>query len=100
MAAGVPVVATRVGGNSEVVAHGETGFLVPPRDPAALAEGILTLLRDAGQARTFGEAGRRRVSQRFSLERMIRDTELVYEELLEARRISSGRSHGRTTRPA
>jgi L-malate glycosyltransferase len=83
MAAGVPVVATHVGGNPEVVEHGETGFLVPPRDPASLAHAICLLLDDRERARRLGQAGRQRVAQHFSLEKMVRDTERLYLELLQ-----------------
>jgi hypothetical protein len=64
-AAGLPAVVTDVGGNREVVIHGETGLLVPPRSPEALAESMLLLLRDPNRARLMGEAGRRRVEALF-----------------------------------
>lgn len=82
MAAGLPVVATRVGGIPELVRDGEDGYLVPPRAPRLLAERIDKLLTDTAQARRFGEAGRLRVRESFSLERMIRDTEELYLETL------------------
>lgn len=82
MAAGVPVVATNVGGNAEAVAHGETGLIVPPRDAPALARGIYRFLEDADLAARFGEAARRRVERHFSLTRMVRDTENLYTGLL------------------
>ena len=82
MAAGAPVVATDVGGNPEVVRHGVTGLLVPPRAPAALAGAIVTILTDRDLADRFGRAGRRRVIQDFSLDRMIARTEDFYLELL------------------
>jgi len=84
MAAGVPVVATRVGGNPEVIEHGVTGFLVPPRDSAALAEAIRRLLEDKALAASFGRAGMQRVARLFSIERSVRETESLYERLLEA----------------
>lgn len=83
MAAGVPVVATRVGGNSEVVEDGITGRLVPPHDAAALADAICSLLDNPGLALSFGQAGRQRVAERFSLEQMVRETEHLYLQLLE-----------------
>lgn len=82
MAAGLPVVAARVGGNPESVADGETGLLFPPGDAAAMAAGILALLRDPGRARRMGEAGRMRVLERFSVENMVAGVERLYESLL------------------
>ena len=82
MAARLPVVATSVGGNPELVLHGETGLLVPPNDPQALADAIVYILRNPEVARQFGEAGRRRVEEHFTVERMVCETESVYEELL------------------
>lgn len=87
MAAGVPVVATRVGGNPEAIEEGVTGLLVPPRDPAALARAICRLLQNPELALTLGQAGRQRVTERFSLEQMVRETEHLYLQLLrQARR--------------
>lgn len=84
MAAGVPVVATRVGGNPEVIEHGVTGLLVPPRDAAALAAATGRLLEDKELAARFGEAGRRRVAELFSVERSVRETEHLYQRLVGA----------------
>ncbi len=78
MAAGKPVVATDVGGNREAVEPGITGLLVPPADPGALAEGILSLLRDPARAAAFGEAGRRSLERRFSLAEAVRANEDIY----------------------
>lgn len=66
MASGKPVVSTRRGGPSETVADGETGFLVDPRDAAALADRVITLLRDPALRQRMGAAGRARVERRFS----------------------------------
>ncbi len=71
MAAGRPVVATRVGGNPETVAEGETGLLVPPEDATALADALRILIDDPNLRRRMGAAGRRRVQERFSVERMV-----------------------------
>jgi glycosyltransferase involved in cell wall biosynthesis len=84
MAAGVPVVATRVGGNSEVVADGVTGFLVPPQDPAALAHATGLLLENKDLAARFGDSGRRRVADLFSVERSVRETQNLYHRLVQA----------------
>ncbi len=65
MEAGVPVVASRVSGIPEVVEDGVTGWLVPPEDPRALAAALSEALEDPGEARRRGEAGRRRVEERF-----------------------------------
>lgn len=81
MAAGRPVVASRVGGIPEVVADGETGLLVPPEDAGALAAAIRRLLEDPVTARRMGEAGRQRVAERYSAERTANLTASLYEEL-------------------
>lgn len=91
MAAGVPVVATRVGGTPEVVEDGATGLLVPPRDPGALAEGIYRLLMTPDLAHRFSLAGREHVAKRFSIERMVRETEALYTSLLEQRTTEQSR---------
>jgi glycosyltransferase involved in cell wall biosynthesis len=85
MAAGKPVVATDVGGSPEVVIDGKTGFLVPPKDPEALASAILHLLADRELARNLGEAGRIRVESEFTLEIMVARLEELYDSLLAAR---------------
>jgi glycosyltransferase involved in cell wall biosynthesis len=81
MAAGKPVVATRTGGIPEVVADGETGLLVPPRDHAAMAEAIVTLLKDESLRRRMGQAGRARACTLFSAERMVQETLRVYQRV-------------------
>lgn len=70
MACGVPVVATRSGGLPEVVEDGRTGLLVPRGDAAALAEAVIALATDEGRRRAMGEAGRRRVEDLFSWDRV------------------------------
>ena len=96
MAAGVPVVATRVGGNPEAVEEDVTGLLVPPRDPAALAEAICRLLDNHGLASRFVQAGRQRVVERFSLERMVQETERLYLKLLNGSRLRVAGARGGT----
>ena len=78
----VPVVATDVGGNREVVMDGQTGRLIPSNDPAALARAILSLLRDRETARRLGRQGRSLVEERFSIEAMVTQTETLYQSLL------------------
>ncbi len=85
MAAARPVVATRVGGNPELVIDGETGLLVPPKDPRALAEAVVRLMRDPDLAGRLGQAARRRVESAFTLTAMVARLERLYEELLVAR---------------
>jgi glycosyltransferase involved in cell wall biosynthesis len=85
MAAGRPIVASRVATIPEVVVDGETGVLVPPGAPSALAQALGTLARDAARAKRMGEAGRERLRRQFSIEKMVGDTETLYRELLEER---------------
>jgi len=68
MAAGLPVVASRVGSVPELVVHGETGILVPPGDASALAAALSSLVADPAERRRLGEAGRARAEERFDLE--------------------------------
>jgi len=82
MATGLPVLATRVGGNPELVEDGVTGILVPPADSGALAEAMLVYLRDAGVARKQGRLGRERAEQTFSLESMVSNYDALYSRLL------------------
>lgn len=80
MAAGIPVVATRVGGNPEVVVDGDTGFLVEAESPGSIADGVVRLLRDKGQAAHMGESGRRRVHEKFSFTATIEQYQRCYEQ--------------------
>lgn len=81
MACALPVVATRVGGNPEVVVDGETGLLAPAQDPPALAAAMLRLWQQPNEARRLGQAGRRRVEQFFDVRRMVAEYESLYETL-------------------
>jgi glycosyltransferase involved in cell wall biosynthesis len=83
MAAGLPVVATDVGGNPELVEHGKTGLTVKPDDPYALSKEICELLDDHERAVKMGEAGRRTLQKRFSIEKMIGETRNIYDSLLQ-----------------
>lgn len=82
MAAGLPAVATRVSGVPEVVSHGETGLLIPPESPGALATALGTLLDSPPLRRSMGSAGALRVSQQYNEREMLRRTIDIYEELL------------------
>jgi glycosyltransferase involved in cell wall biosynthesis len=81
MASRLPVVATRTGGIPEVVVDGETGLLVPPRDPAALAEGILRLYRDRELAKKLGQRGYEVVCEKFSAEAMAERVIALYQKI-------------------
>lgn len=78
MAAECPIVATRVGGTPEVVLDGDTGRLVPARDPAAFAAALLDVTADAARATGWGAAGRRRLLAHFTIDEMVRRYEQVY----------------------
>jgi L-malate glycosyltransferase len=82
MRAGLPCVATSVGGNPEVVAEGVTGYLVPPNDPEAMASRILELIRNPVTRRQMGAAGRRRMLQEFTTEIMVSKVTAAYDHLL------------------
>ena len=81
-----PTVATRVGGMTDSVVDGQTGILVPPSDPAALAQGILKVLNDPNSARQYAAAGRRRMLDKFTLRRTVDDLAALYEHHLAKRR--------------
>lgn len=81
MAMGRPVVASRVGGIPTVVEDGVTGVLVPPNDPDALARALQPLLADPERMRAMGRAGRARYEQQFTMDRVAREVESVYEEV-------------------
>jgi len=88
----LPVVCTDAGGLPENVADGESGFVVPRRDPTALAERLETLARDPALRRRMGEAGRRRVMARFRLTEQVAAFGELYQRLVEGRR--PGRTEG------
>lgn len=86
MAAGLPVVATAVGGIPELVSHGETGWLVSTGDAMAVAHALLNLLDDPARAAEFGQAGRRRIEDTYSFDRMVDAFSSLYLRELGARR--------------
>jgi glycosyltransferase involved in cell wall biosynthesis len=86
MAAGLPVVATAVGGVPDVITDGHDGLLVPSGDEDAMAAAMLRVLRDAGERRRMGEAARHAVRERFSARRLVTDIEHLYRTRLDALR--------------
>jgi len=88
--AGLPVVASCVGGMEELVQDGITGFLVPPRNPEAMAEALQKLLDDAHLRRKFGLVAREKALNEFTLDRMLTKTHQVYEDVMKNRSRSRG----------
>jgi len=86
MACGLPVIATRVGGNPELVEDGVTGRLVPPVNAEAMATALYRYFDDPALARGHGQAGRHAVQQRFSLDRMVADYQSLYDGLIASRK--------------
>ncbi|HZU37761.1 MAG TPA: GT4 family glycosyltransferase PelF [Gemmataceae bacterium] len=84
MAAGLPVVATRVGGLAEVVEEGRSGWLVPTGDDAALAEALEKLARDPAKRAEMGKQGRTRALDLFSESRMVAEYDALYRRMLDA----------------
>lgn len=84
MDAGLPVVATRVIGSEEVIVHGQTGLLVPSKNPSALGAALAELLDDPDRRATYGRAGRRRYLEEFTVEKMAARTISVYRDVLLA----------------
>ncbi len=83
MAAGLPVIAVNAGGPAEIVAPGVTGLLIAPH-ATALAEAVCALLSDPERARRMGAAGQARCFAEYTVERMVRQTEALYAELVQA----------------
>jgi sugar transferase (PEP-CTERM/EpsH1 system associated) len=83
MATGLPIVATRVGGNPELVESGENGILVNPKAPDTMAKGLDTLIADTEQRKRMGLASRRRVEQQFSIDVMVANYLAVYDGLTQ-----------------
>jgi glycosyltransferase involved in cell wall biosynthesis len=82
MALGLPVIGTDIGGTTEQVADSETGFLVPPADPAALATAIAKLADEPERRRHMGARGRRRVAEHFNIDAMTKRIVAVYDDVL------------------
>jgi glycosyltransferase involved in cell wall biosynthesis len=100
MSSGVPVVAARIGGIPEVVAHGKTGILVEPNDPEAFAEGLIRLLKDDNLRHSMGRAARQRAAELFSWDKTAHDILEVYRTLeSQHNRIWSNMFHSLSRRP-
>lgn len=99
MSLGRPIVATRAGGIPEIVRDGETGLLVAPRDPTALAAAVARLLEDRALASRLGAAART-LSAEFTAERMVRETEAAYRDVIAARGATAARRSSRVGVPA
>jgi glycosyltransferase involved in cell wall biosynthesis len=80
-----PVIASQAGGAPEIIEHGETGLLVPPQDPAALADAILTILDDRSTAAAMGRRGRQLALERFAWPRYLARLREVYDRVLDER---------------
>lgn len=94
MAAGRPIVSTRVGGVGEAIRHGESGMLVPPGDVQAMSQAILALLADASLRRSIGEAARGVAETRFPVSRMVSQIDAIYRMQLSGR-VSRNPGHAR-----
>lgn len=97
MACGLPCVATDVGGNGELIENERNGYLVPAGDPAAAAQQIIRLLRNADSAERMGRAGRRIAEEKFSVQAMISRLTDLYDGLLRQAGIGSHIQNGRYT---
>lgn len=91
MASGLPVIATAVGGNIELVSEGISGRLVPAADPSALAKAIVDLAQQPELAKSLGQQGRRQIEQRYSMAAMVQSYQQLYDKLL-GRMLRSGRN--------
>jgi glycosyltransferase involved in cell wall biosynthesis len=98
-AAGLPAVSTDVGGVRDVVEDGRTGFLVPPGDVSAVASRLAELAADPLLRRELGEAGRRRVRDRYSVPRLVDDVDCLYRSLLEVKQPTGRRVVGPLSEP-
>jgi len=81
MAAGRPVVATNVGGVSEIISSGENGLIVPPQNAEALSEALFSLLDNPARAQTIAERGRQTVETHFNVKKMMERYRLLYESV-------------------
>lgn len=82
MAVGLPVIASDIPPHREIIDHGVQGILVPPQNPEALAQAIIELLNDAERCKRMGEAGRRRIAERFNIRVTVKQWEQLYRKLV------------------
>ena len=87
MAAGLPCIVTNVGGNPEIVKGGETGFIIPREDEEALSDKICTVLGDNALRKKMGQAARKRFEERFTVEKMVKAYEKIYDEIAMSRKL-------------
>ena len=87
MASGLPVVATKVGGNADLVMHGKTGYLVNCADTQVMANSLITLALDRKHACSLGQAGRQRVQAIFSMDAMVSTYQSVYDQQMKFNRV-------------
>ncbi len=85
MSLGIPIVATNTGGIPEVVTAGKSGLLIEPGKPAAIAEAVISLLRDPRRAKNMGELAREEAKIKFNLPDMIKEMERIYEAVAKSR---------------
>jgi glycosyltransferase involved in cell wall biosynthesis len=96
MACGTPAIGTQIGAYQEIADHNENAWLVPPRDPRALADAIRRLWQDDALRERLGGAARQRIVERFNWRKAAEETLAVYEEVMPLRRRSymmSGTAH-------
>jgi len=96
MACGLPVIATRVGGNCELVVDGETGWLVPPEDPRALADAMSNMANDPVRRQQMSHAARARAVTQFSLEAMVDRYLALYDQTLARTAVAGADMNSRT----
>jgi glycosyltransferase involved in cell wall biosynthesis len=82
---GIPAIGTTSGGAAEVIEDGVTGLIVPPDNPAQLAQAMLKILEDADMAKEMGRRAKQRVSEIFTAQRMVEAIESVYHEVLDCK---------------
>jgi glycosyltransferase involved in cell wall biosynthesis len=87
MAKSKPIVSTAIDGITEQIEDGVNGILVPPQDSELLGQAIISLLKDRSLAKRLGEKARDKAQDRFSVERMVTDTQLVYQQVLKEKGI-------------